>query len=313
MANKVKEKMKLTSIDELLGVPVTKENGVEEIDISLIHPFKNHPFKVLDDQKMDELVDSVINQGILSPVLVRPNGDGTYEMISGHRRMHAAKRAQLKKIPAIVMDLNDDESTIIMVDTNLQREEILPSERAYSFKMKMDAMRHQGACRHNVDKLSPVERKTATIVGEGSGLTGRSVQRYIRLTELLPELLEMVDNKQLSLVNGVDIAAFDKEVQEYLLMYIKEKGGISPVQLAALKAQPNLENLTPYTVMTIMKEALASKQKSKRVSFTEKKLNKYFPVDYSASKREKIILELLAKWSSEMGFNNNNNVVEGVV
>ena len=313
MANKVKEKMKLTSIDELLCVPVTKENDVEEIDISLIHPFKNHPFKVLDDQKMDELVDSVINQGILSPVLVRPNGDGTYEMISGHRRMHAAKRAQLKKIPAIVMDLNDDESTIIMVDANLQREEILPSERAYSFKMKMDAMRHQGACRHNVDKLSPVERKTATIVGEGSGLTGRSVQRYIKLTELIPELLEMVDNKQLSLVNGVDIATFDKEVQEYLLMYIKEKGGISPVQLAALKAQPNLENLTPYTVMTIMKEALASKQKSKRVSFTEKKLNKYFPVDYSASKREKIILELLAKWSSEMGFNNNNNVVEGVV
>ena len=313
MANKVKEKMKLTSIDELLCVPVTKENDVEEIDISLIHPFKNHPFKVLDDQKMDELVNSVINQGIISPVLVRPNGDGTYEMISGHRRMHAAKRAQLKKIPAIVMDLNDDESTIIMVDANLQREEILPSERAYSFKMKMDAMRHQGACRHNVDKLSPVERKTATIVGEGSGLTGRSVQRYIKLTELIPELLEMVDNKQLSLVNGVDIATFDKEVQEYLLMYIKEKGGISPVQLAALKAQPNLENLTPYTVMTIMKEALASKQKSKRVSFTEKKLNKYFPVDYSASKREKIILELLAKWSSEMGFNNNNNVVEGVV
>ena len=311
MANKVKEKMKLTSIDELLGVPVTKEHGTEEIDISLIHPFKNHPFKVLDDQKMDELVDSVINQGILSPVLVRPNGDGTYEMISGHRRMHAAKRAQLKKIPAIVMDLNDDESTIIMVDANLQREEILPSERAYSFKMKMDAMRHQGACRHDGDKLSPAERKTAAIVGAGSGMAPRSVHRYIKLTELIPELLEMVDNKQLSLVNGVDIAAFDKEVQEYLLMYIKEKGGISPVQLAALKAQPNLENLTPYTVMTIMKEALASKQKPKRVSFTEKKLNKYFPADYSASKREKIIIELLAKWSSEQGF--NNNVVEGVV
>lgn len=313
MANKIKGKMTLTSVDDLLGVPVTKENRTEEIEISLIHPFKNHPFKVLDDQSMDELVDSIINQGVLSPVLVRPNGDGTYEMISGHRRMHAAKRAQLKKIPAIVMDLNDDESTIIMVDANLQREELLPSERAFSFKMKMDAMRHQGACRHNVDKLSPVERKTATIVGKGSGLTARSVQRYIRLTELLPELLEMVDNKQLSLVNGVDIAAFDKEVQEYLFMYIKEKGGISPVQLAALKAQPNLENLTPYTVMTIMKAALAKKPKSKRVSFTEKKLNKYFPAEYSASKREKIIIELLTKWSSEQGFNNDVNNMEGVV
>ncbi|WP_036613169.1 ParB/RepB/Spo0J family partition protein [Oribacterium sp. P6A1] len=301
MANKIKGKMTLTSVDDLLGVPVTKENRTEEIEISLIHPFKNHPFKVLDDQSMDELVDSIINQGVLSPVIVRPNGDGTYEMISGHRRMHAAKRAQLKKIPAIVMDLNDDESTIIMVDANLQREELLPSERAFSFKMKLDAMRHQGACRHNVDKLNPVERKTATIVGEGSGLTGRSVQRYIKLTYLLPELLEMVDNKQLSLVNGVDISGFDKEVQEYLLTYIKEKGKIHPAQLNALKAQPNLENLTPYTVMTIMKEAMASRPKSKKVSFTEKKLNKFFPADYSANKREQIIIELLTKWKEEHG------------
>ena len=301
MANKVKEKMKLASIDELLGVPAKSENGTEEIDISLIKPFKNHPFKVLDDEKMDELVDSVLKQGIISPVLVRPVGNGTYEMISGHRRMHAAEKAQLKTIPAIVMELTDDESTIIMVDANLQREEVLPSERAFSFKMKMDAMRHQGTCRHDVDKLSPVERKTATVIGEGSGLTGRSVQRYIKLTELIPELLEMVDNKQLSLVNGVDIAAFDKEVQSYLLTYIKEKGSIAPAQLAALKKQPNLENLTPYTVMTIMKEAMVNKPKSKKISFTEKKLNQFFPADYSASKREKIIIELLTKWKEEQG------------
>ena len=307
MANKVKEKMKLASIDELLGVPASNENGTEEIDINLIKPFKNHPFKVLDDEKMDELVDSVIKQGIISPVLVRSMGNGTYEMISGHRRMHAAKRAKLKTIPAIVMELTDDESTIIMVDANLQREEVLPSERAFSFKMKMDAMRHQGTCRHDVDKLSPVERKTATVVGEGSGLTGRSVQRYIKLTELIPELLEMVDNKQLSLVNGVDIAAFDKEVQSYLLTYIREKGSITPAQLAALKNQPNLENLTPYTVMTIMKEAVVSKPKSKKVSFTEKKLNKFFPADYSAYKREQIIIELLTKWKEEQ----ESNVAEG--
>jgi len=301
MANKVKEKMKLTSIDELLGVPATNENGTEEIDISLIQPFKNHPFKVLDDEKMDDLVDSVIKQGIISPVIVRPKGNGTYEMISGHRRMHAAKKAHLSKIPAIVMDLTDDESTIIMVDANLQREEVLPSERAFSFKMKMDAMRHQGSCRHDGDKLSPAERKTAAIVGAGSGMAPRSVHRYIKLTELIPELLEMVDNKKLSLVNGVDIASFDKEVQEYLLTYIKEKGGISPAQLTALKNQPNLENLTPYTVMTLMKEAGANKPKSKKVSFTEKKLNQFFPADYSASKREKIIIELLTKWKEEQG------------
>ena len=301
MANKVKEKMKLTSIDELLGVPATNENGTEEIDISLIQPFKNHPFKVLDDEKMDDLVDSVIKQGIISSVIVRPRGNGTYEMISGHRRMHAAKKAHLSKIPAIVMDLTDDESTIIMVDANLQREEVLPSERAFSFKMKMDAMRHQGACRHDGDKLSPAERKTAAIVGAGSGMAPRSVHRYIKLTELIPELLEMVDNKKLSLVNGVDIASFDKEVQEYLLTYIKEKGGISPAHLTALKNQPNLENLTPYTVMTLMKEAGANKPKSKKVSFTEKKLNQFFPADYSASKRKKIIIDLLTKWKEEQG------------
>ena len=213
--------------------------------------------------------------------------------------MHAAKRARLKKVPARVVDLSDDESTIIMVDANLQREELLPSERAFAFKMKMDAMRHQGTCGHDVHKLSPEDRKTATIVGQGSGLTGRSVRRYISLTQLLPELLEMVDNKQLSLVNGVDIASFDKEVQSFLLTYIRNNGGISPVQLAALKNHPNLENLTPYTVMTIMKDALVSKEKSKRVCFTENKLNKFFPPEYSAAQREKIILELLAKWKEE--------------
>ena len=298
MAKRISEKVKLTSIDELLGVPVT--NGAEDIDIALIKPFKNHPFKVVDDTKMDELVESVIKQGVISPVIIRPNGDGTYEMISGHRRLHAAKRAEMKRIPAIVLtDLTDDEATIVMVDANLQREEILPSERARSFKMKMDAMRHQGTCRHDVDKLSAVDRKTATIVGEGSGMTGRNVQRYIKLTELLPELLEMVDKKQLSFVNGVDIASFDKEVQSYLLEYINKKGKIDPVQITALKKQDNLENLTPYTVMTIMKDALSQKTKSKKVSFTEKRLNQFFPEDYSASKREKIIIDLLTKWKQE--------------
>jgi ParB family chromosome partitioning protein len=278
-------------------------NKTVELDICLIRPFKNHPFKVLDDEKMDELVDSVIKQGVISPVIVRPNGDGTYEMISGHRRLHAAERAELKTVPATVMDgLTDDEATILMVDANLQREEILPSERAFSFKMKMEALRHQGTCRHDGDKLSPADRKTAAIVGAGSGMAPRSVHRYLKLTDLLPELLKMVDDKQLSLVNGVVIASFGKEVQAFLLTYIKENGGISPVQVAELQKQPNLANLTPYTVMTIMKRALEDRPKPKRVSFTEKRLNKYFPADYPASKRERIIIELLSKWREEQGF-----------
>ena len=288
-----------SSMDELSEILAANGNKIQEIEIALIHPFKDHPFKVLDDERMDDLVESVIRQGIINPVIVRPDGDGYYEMISGHRRMHAAKRARLKKIPARVVNLTDEESTIIMVDANIQREELLPSELAFAFKMKMDAMRHQGVCRHDVATLKPEDRKSAAIVGKESGLTGRSVQRYIRLTKLLPELLEMVDRKQLTFVNGVDIASFDNEVQSFLLSYIQKNGGISPVQIAALKSQPNLENLTPYTVMSIMKEALISKETSKKVILSEKKLNKFFPQEYSAAQREKIILELLAKWKED--------------
>lgn len=297
MASRVGEKIKLTSIDELLCVPET--NGTIEIELGLISAFENHPFRVVDDEKMDELVESIRQQGILSPVLVRPDDEGGYEMISGHRRLHAATIVGLKKIPAIVKELTDDEAIIAMVNANLQREEILPSERGFSLKMKMDAMRHQGSCRHDVAKLSVVERKTATIVGEGSGLTGRSVQRYIRLTELIPELLDMVDTKRLSLVNGVDISYFDKDVQKWLYEYIKDNGNLKPEQIAALKEQCNLENMTQYTVIAILNDALPKKSAVKKVSFSEKKLSKYFPADYPASKCERIITELLEKWKLE--------------
>jgi len=297
MASRVGSKIKLTSIDELLCVPET--SGTTEIELGLISAFENHPFRVVDDEKMEELVESIRQQGILSPVLVRPDDEGGYEMISGHRRLHAAKIVGLKKIPAIVRELTDDEAIIAMVNANLQREEILPSERGFSLKMKMDALRHQGACRHDVAKLSPLERKTATIVGEGSGLTGRSVQRYIRLTELIPELLEMVDAKRLSLVNGVDISYFDKDVQKWLYEYIRDNGNLKAEQMAALKEQKNLENMTQYTLIAILNDALPKKSAVKKVSFSEKKLSKYFPADYPASKCERIITELLEKWKEE--------------
>ncbi len=303
MANRVGAKIKLTSVDELLCVPET--SGTTEIELGLISAFENHPFRVIDDEKMDDLVESIRQQGILSPVLVRSDDEGGYEMISGHRRLHAASIVGLKKIPAIIMELTDDEAIIAMVNANLQREEILPSERGFSLKMKMDAMRHQGTCRHDVDKLSPLERKTATIVGEGSGLTGRSVQRYIRLTELIPELLDMVDSKRLSLVNGVEISYFDKEAQKYICEYIKDNGSIKPEQIAALKEQKNLENMTQYTIITIMNDALPKKKAAKKVSFSEKRLMKYFPEDYPASKCERIITELLEKWKVEMEAQND--------
>lgn len=297
MANRFGDKIKLTSIDELLCVPETV--GTVELELGLIAEFVNHPFRVVDDEKMDELVESIRQQGILSPVLVRPVENGRYEMISGHRRLHAASIVGLKKIPAIVRELNDDEAVIAMVNANLQREEILPSERGFSLKMKMDAMRHQGTCRHDVDKLSAVERKTATIVGEESGLTGRSVQRYIRLTELIPELLSMVDEKKLSLVNGVDISYFDKEVQKWIYKYIKENGFIKPTQIDALKNHPNLENVTQYTLIALLNDALPEKKPCGKVALSERKLDKYFPSHFSAGKREEIILKLLAEWKNE--------------
>lgn len=297
MANRFGDKIKLTSIDELLCVPEIL--GTVELELGLITEFTNHPFRVVDDDKMDELVESIKQQGILSPVLVRPLENGRYEMISGHRRLHAASIVGLKKIPAIVRELNDDEAVIAMVNANLQREEILPSERGFSLKMKMDAMRHQGTCRHDVDKLSAVERKTATIVGEGSGLTGRSVQRYIRLTELIPELLSMVDEKKLSLVNGVDISYFDKEVQKWIYKYIKENGFIKPTQIDALKNHPNLENVTQYTLIALLNDALPEKKPCGKVALSERKLDKYFPPHFSARKREEIILKLLAEWKNE--------------
>lgn len=297
MANRFGDKIKLTSIDELLCVPETV--GTVELELGLIAEFVNHPFRVVDDEKMDELVESIRQQGILSPVLVRPVENGRYEMISGHRRLHAASIVGLKKIPAIVRELNDDEAVIAMVNANLQREEILPSERGFSLKMKMDAMRHQGTCRHDVDKLSAVERKTATIVGEESGLTGRSVQRYIRLTELIPELLSMVDEKKLSLVNGLDISYFDKEVQKWIYKYIKENGFIKPTQIDALKNHPNLENVTQYTLIALLNDALPEKKPCGKVALSERKLDKYFPSHFSAGKREEIILKLLAEWKNE--------------
>ena len=186
-----REKIHFETVEELLGAPVTKD-ATTEIRIDQIFPFENHPFKVIDDEKMSDLVQSIKDNGIIVPVLVRPDDEGTYEMISGHRRMHAAKRAGLVTIPAIIKPMTNDEATIAMVDANMQREEILPSERAFSLKMKMDAMRRQGT-RSDLDGTSDTEcRKinTAEQVGEECGLKQAQVRKYVRLTELIPEFMD---------------------------------------------------------------------------------------------------------------------------
>lgn len=234
MASRVAGKIKLQSVDELLGVPEIA--GTQEIEIERIHAFPNHPFKVLDDEKMDTLVDSIRENGILNPVIVRPDQSGNYEMISGHRRLHAAKIVGLKKVPAIVKEMSDDEAIIKMVDANIQREEILPSEKAFAYKMKLDALKRtagrptkENAC-HNGTHLRS-DQELALQVGDSA----RSIQRYIRLTELIPELLDYVDNKKIGLVMAVDLSYLDEQVQKWVYEYFKENGFLKPVQVEALK------------------------------------------------------------------------------
>ena len=302
MAGRVAGKIKLQSVDELLGVPEIA--GTQEIEIARIHSFPNHPFKVVDDDKMETLVESIRENGILNPVIVRPDETGNYEMISGHRRLHAAGIVGLTKIPAIVKEMTDDEAIIKMVDANIQREEILPSERAWSLKMKMDAMRRQGSrtdltCGTQFHKSNSEERKTRNIIGDESGMTGRQVTKYIRLTELIPELLDLIDEKKITLAMGVDISYLDSIVQQWVYEYIKDNGFLKPAQIATLKEQPNLANTTQYNVISILNGALPQKTVSAKVSLSEKKLDKYFPPHYSAKQREDIIIQLLEQWRNE--------------
>lgn len=298
MGSRVAGKIKLQSVDELLGVPEIA--GTQEIELGRIHSFPNHPFKVLDDEKMDTLVESIRENGILNPVIVRLDQNGDYEMISGHRRLHAAGIVGLKKVPAIVKEMSDDEAIIKMVDANIQREEILPSEKAYAYKMKLEAMKRsagrptkENACQSGTHLRS--DQELASQVGESA----RSIQRYIRLTYLVPELLEMIDLKKLQFVMAVDISYFDEQIQNWICEYIKDNGFIKPVQISALKNYPNLSKANQFSVISIMNDALPKKSSSAKVSLSEKKLDKYFPPHFSAKERENVIIQLLEQWSAE--------------
>ena len=298
MGSRVAGKIKLQSVDELLGVPEIA--GTQEIELGRIHSFPNHPFKVLDDEKMDTLVESIRENGILNPVIVRPDQNGDYEMISGHRRLHAAGIVGLNKVPAIVNEMSDDEAIIKMVDANIQREEILPSEKAYGYKMKLEAMKRsagrptkENACQSGTHLRS--DQELASQVGESA----RSIQRYIRLTYLVPELLEMIDLKKLQFVMAVDISYFDEQIQNWICEYIKDNGFIKPVQISALKNYPNLSKANQFSVISIMNDALPKKSSSAKVSLSEKKLDKYFPSHFTAKERENVIIQLLEQWSAE--------------
>lgn len=299
MKNRSGEKIKLASIDELLGV--VNEESAMEIEISKIHPFKNHPFKVLDDEKMQDLVESVKINGVLTPVLLRMDENEEYEMVSGHRRMHAAQLAGLTTIPAIVRELSDDDAIVAMVDANIQREELLPSEKAFAYKMKLDAMKRQGirtdlTCVQNEHKSG---KKSRELLGEQVGISSVQVTRYIRLTELIPELLDLVDNKKLQFTVAVDISYIDKEVQEWIYEYISDTGFIKPKQIATLRNQLNDGPINQIQMLSIFNNCVMAKKVSRSLTFSEKKLTKYFPDDYTAKDMEQVIESLLEKWMQE--------------
>lgn len=297
MKNRPGEKIKLASIDELLGV--VNEESAMEIEINKIHAFKNHPFKVLDDEKMQDLIESVKLSGVLTPVLLRVDNNDEYEMISGHRRLHAAKMAGLTTIPAIVRELSDDDAVIAMVDANIQREELLPSEKAFAYRMKLEAMKRQGSRTDLTLSQNETKSRSDEVLSKQVGESRAQVQRYIRLTELIPELLDLVDSKKLKFTVAVDISYIDKEIQEWIYEYIKDTGFIKPQQITALRNQLNEGSVNQVGMLTIFNKCMMVKLPSRSITFSEKKLTKYFPESYSADDMERVIEFLLEKWSQE--------------
>ena len=297
MKNRSGEKIKLASIDELLGV--VNEESAMEIEISKIHPFKNHPFKVLDDEKMQDLVESVRINGVLTPVLLRMDENEEYEMVSGHRRMHAAQLAGLTTIPAIVRELSDDDAIVAMVDANIQREELLPSEKAFAYKMKLEAMKRQGVRTDLTLSQNETKLRSDEVLSKQVGESRAQVQRFVRLTELIPELLDLVDNKKLQFTVAVNISYIDKEVQEWIYEYISDTGFIKPKQIATLRNQLNDGPINQIQMLSIFNNCVIAKKVSRSLTFSEKKLTKYFPDDYTAKDMEQVIESLLEKWMQE--------------
>ena len=297
MKNRSGEKIKLASIDELLGV--VNEESAMEIEISKIHPFKNHPFKVLDDEKMQDLVESVKINGVLTPVLLRMDENEEYEMVSGHRRMHAAQLAGLTTIPAIVRELSDDDAIVAMVDANIQREELLPSEKAFAYKMKLEAMKRQGVRTDLTLSQNETKLRSDEVLSKQVGESRAQVQRFVRLTELIPELLDLVDNKKLQFTVAVNISYIDKEVQEWIYEYISDTGFIKPKQIATLRNQLNDGPINQIQMLSIFNNCVMAKKVSRSLTFSEKKLTKYFPDDYTAKDMEQVIESLLEKWTQE--------------
>ena len=293
----------LTSYDDIFETDESRAESqlerVQNISISELVPFKDHPFKVVDDEAMLRTTESIAQYGVLTPLIARPLEDGGYEIISGHRRAHAAEMAGLTEVPVLVRQMDDDSATVLMVDSNLQRENILPSERAYAYKMKMEAMKRQAGRPSKENPRQVVGNyETADLIGQESGESGRQVQRYIRLTNLIPELLEMVDQKQISFNPAVELSYLAPEEQEVFMQAMDEvQASPSLSQAQRLKKLAQEGDFTMDAAREIMNEV--KKGDLERVTFRNEQLRKYFPRSYTTQQMQDTIIKLLDQWQKK--------------
>lgn len=276
-----------------------KREQVQQIPIDELYPFTNHPFKVLEDDSMAQTVKSIKEYGILSPLIARPRPDGDgYEIISGHRRQFAAREAGLETLPVIVRDMDDDAATILMVDSNLQREQISPSEKAFAYKMKLDALKHQGARSDLTSRQVVGKLEAAALVGKVSDESGRQVQRYVRLTSLIPELLDMVDNKKISFNPAVELSYLDEKQQRAFLEAMDSTQNAPSVsQAQKLKKMAQKGEFTAEKASEIMEQE--KKSELDTVTIKNEILRKYFPRNYTPRQMEQKIIQLLDAWQQQ--------------
>ena len=294
--------VKLASVDDLFSTEESRADEqrekVVEIPLSDLHPFKNHPFKVKDDEAMMDTAESIRQYGVLVPAIARPDPNGGYELVAGHRRHHASEIAGKETMPVIVRDLDDDAATIIMVDSNLQREELLPSERAFAYKMKLEAMKHQGE-RSDLTSAQ-VGRKSAgkesrEILAEQVGQSRNQISRYIRLTELIPPLLDMVDEKKIALSPAYELSFLKPEEQAQLVETMDyEQATPSLSQAQRMKKFSQDGKLTEDVMLAIMSEE--KKGDLDKVTLTSDTLRKYFPKSYTPQRMQETIIKLLEQW-----------------
>ena len=299
------KKVELASVDDLFSTDESRADAqrerVLEIPLSELHPFKNHPFKVKDDEAMMETADSIRQYGVLVPAIARPDPEGGYELVAGHRRHRASELAERETMPVIVRDLDDDAATIIMVDSNLQRESLLPSERAFAYKMKLEAMNHQGqradlTCSQVGNKSTG--KKSSEVLAEQVGQSKNQIFRFIRLTELIPELLDMVDERKIALNPAYELSFLKKEEQTQLLDAMdSEQATPSLSQAQRLKKFSQEGHLNIDVMRAIMGEE--KKSDLDKVTFTSDTLRKYFPKSYTPARMQETIIKLLEQWQKK--------------